>query len=109
VIEGQLAELRRRIGWQADAAARQRTGQEPEPEPEEVREPEPVRVAPVPPQPDLAELARLVRAIEDRDRRDEARYTLFELRRYADAAGALPPELVRAVLGDLFEDGRRVA
>ena len=89
--EGRLADLRRRIGWQADAAARLRCGAEPEPEP---------AVPVAAPPPDLAALGRLVRAIEERDRRDEARYLLFELRRYADAAGRLPPELVRHVLDD---------
>jgi hypothetical protein len=85
-----LDELRRRVSWQAEAAAQQRDA--------------------VPAEPldllDAGELERLVQAHPDAERAAEWRAFLAELRYLADDQGRLPAtleRLVRVVLADLLE------
>ena len=86
-----LEELRRRVAWQAEEAARQRVVVPREP------------VDPL----DAEALERLVQAHPNADRAAEWRSFLAELRYLADDQGRLPEtleRLVRVVLADLLED-----
>lgn len=85
-----LSELRRRVAWQAEAAARLRSGV----------------AAPAPPDPlDLAALRRLVAGRPELPRHREWSAFLDELEELADERGRLPElleGLVTVVLADLL-------